>query len=192
MAKPESDLTPKARRTRASLIKAARVVIGRGGVTGVTVMEVCDIAKVGRTSFYNYFEGADQLIASVIQETAQSLKDQFDALHEGQPRGLDRLESCLDMILRLAVDDRETAMLVTSLAQNAHTKPELLHQEIEQELMGANRTGALSLTVKKRESLTQFLTITTMALCRELALGNLGKDQIASQIAIMISACRSR
>ena len=155
-------------------------------------MEVCDIAKVGRTSFYNYFEDADQLTASVVQEAAQSLKDQFDALHEGQPRGLARLESCLDMILNLAVDDRETAMLVTSLAQNTHTKPKLLHQEIEQELAGASRTGELSLTDKKRESLTQFLAITTMAICRELALGNLGKDQIASQVAIMISTCRSR
>lgn len=154
-------------------------------------MEVCDIAEVGRTSFYNYFEDADQLIASVVEDTAQSLKNQFDALHEGQPRGLVRLERCLEMILNLAVDDRETAMLITSLSQNAHTKPKLLHQEIERELAGANRMGELSLTDEKRESLTQFLTIATMAICRELALGNLGKDQITSQVGIMISACRS-
>ncbi|MFK8035777.1 MAG: TetR/AcrR family transcriptional regulator [Hyphomicrobiales bacterium] len=191
MAKPASDLTPKARRTRASLIEAARVVIGQEGVSGVTVMEVCDRAMVGRTSFYNYFEDADQLIWSVVEETSQSLKNQFDALHEGQSRGLARLERCLEMILNLAVDDRETAMLITSLSQNTHTKPKLLNQEIEKELAGANRTGELSLTDEKRESLTQFLAITTMAICRELALGSLGKDQITPQVGIMISACRS-
>jgi len=190
LAKPTTDLTPKARRTRASLIEAARVAIGKKGVLGVTVLEVCEAAEVGRTSFYNYFDDADQLVMSVVQDSAQSLKEQFDALHEGMPRGLGRLERCLQMILTLAVDDQETALLITSLSQSIDTKPDLLFQEINQELEGANQAGELNLSKEHRMSLSQFLSISTMAICRDLALGRLSQDQIKSQVKHMLNACR--
>lgn len=191
LVKSASDLTPKARQTRTSLIKAARTVIGEKGVSGVRVMEVSEAADVGRTSFYNYFVDSDDLVAAVIEEAAQSLKDRFDALHRGVPRGLQRLELCLEMILALAADEKETAMLITSLFQFNGTKPDLLHNEIEQELQGAFRNGELSLTDDYRRSLTQFVEVSTMAICREIALGRMKRDEIAVQVTIILNACRS-
>lgn len=167
------------------------MVIGEKGVSGVTVLEVCAFADVGRTSFYNYFDDAEKLVVEVVEETGKVLKDRFDALHEGVPRGLLRLERCLEMILTLAVEERETAMLVTSLSQHNGIKPGLLHSEVEQELLGADRNGELSLTDDQRKSLIQFIAVSTMAICREIALGRMKKDQIANQVAIILNACRA-
>ena len=72
------NLTPKARRTRAALIKAAKSLIGREGTAGVNVMTACAEANVGRTSFYNYFEDIDVLIAAVAFEAAADIKARFD------------------------------------------------------------------------------------------------------------------
>ena len=94
-ARPEmnanfEDLTPKARRTRLALLEAARVELGNRGVAGVTVMAVCERAGIGRTSFYNYFEDTGALVSTVAEEAAKDVKERFDALHSGVPRGRKR------------------------------------------------------------------------------------------------------
>ncbi len=191
MVKPRSDLTPKAKRTLSALLDAARAVIGRKGAAGVTVMEVCEMAGVGRTSFYNYFDDVGALIETVAIEAAEAVKTRFDALHEGRPRGLDRLERCLTMILSIAADDRETALLLTSLAQNTGAIRDLLNREIMEELGGAMQDGSISLTADRHKALSQFLTISTLAITREIALKNMSSRQIAPQIAILLNACRT-
>lgn len=190
MAKPRSDLTPKAKRTLSALLDAARAVIGRKGVSGVTVMEVCELAGVGRTSFYNYFDDVGVLIETVAFETAEAVKTRFDMLHEDRPRGLDRLERCLTMILSIAADDRETALLLTSLAQNTGAIRDLLNREIMEELGGARRDGSISLTGDRHKALSQFLTISTLAISREIALEHMSSSQIAAQVSILMNACR--
>lgn len=165
-------------------------MIGEKGVSGISVMEVCDIAGVGRTSFYNYFDDADQLVSCVSLETAEILKNRFDELHEHVNRGLARLEKCLEMLLKLAVDDRDAALLITSLSHDGGAGSDLLYREIEQELAGAVHAGELNMSKNGCTSLARFLTITTMAICREFALGRLERDQINPQLAIMLNACR--
>ena len=191
MAKLATDLTPKARRTRSSLIEAAQTIIGVGGVSGVTVMEVCDTAGVGRTSFYNYFDDVSALIENVALEAAEAVKFRFDQLHDGQPRGLLRLEKCLVMIQTMASDEPESMLLLTSLAQTVVSIPNMLQREFEQELDGAELEGSLHLTDLRREALIRFLTISTLALSREMALGRIPKDQIGQQTSILLCACQA-
>lgn len=184
MAKAASDLTPKARRTRSALLDAARDVIGSKGVEGISVMNVCDAAAVGRTSFYNYFDDATQLVEAVAAEAAQAIKADFDALHSGQPRGLPRLEACLKMILDFAVNDRETALLLTSLAASSRHIPDLLMHEIDQEL------AAHLLKLGGAEAaLPHFLTYSVLMLCREIARERVSKEQIPSFVSLMMAAC---
>ncbi len=186
MTEQTEHLTPKAMRTRAALLEAARLLIGQKGVDGVTVMAVCEIAEVGRTSFYNYFDGVTALTETVAANAAQDIKTRFDDLHQGQARGLARLERCLIMILEIATQDRETALLITSLAQNTSFVSDLLRHEIAQELNGAN-----NLNHQQRSSLSGFLTISTLALCREIATGRIPQDQIALLTSIMLGTCKT-
>ncbi len=178
------NLTPKARRTRAALIDAARSLIGREGTTGVNVMTVCAEANVGRTSFYNYFEDIDVLIAAVALEAAADIKARFDQMHREQPRGRERLRNCLDMMLSLAGTDHDTVLLLTSLA---HTTPEIsamIETEIAAELMAetpANGHGT--------EPLARFLTVTTLALARHMATETIPKEDVDQYLAFLLRAC---
>ena len=168
-----ADLTPKARRTRASLLEAGRRLTGRNGVAGVTVLAVCAEADVGRTSFYNYFEDVEGLVAAVAFEAAAEIKAKFDLLHSDQPRGRERLKACLKMILKLAVDDPDAVLLLTSLTRSTPGVGDLIVSEIRAELSAVpdppNGDAA---------ALSDFLAITTLAFAREFAEGKLAADTV--------------
>ena len=189
MPKPLADLTPKARRTRSALLRAGRTVIGRTGPGGASVMAVCAEAAVGRGSFYTYFEDAQALTRTIAAETAVQIRERFDAAHAGMPRGLTRLRSCLAMSLRVAVEDPDTLLLLTSLAEDIPAIPARLRAEIANELAGAAATGALDASAHQNGDLARFLATAIMALAREIATGNLQGDRIDANVAIMMRAC---
>lgn len=187
MPSSPNDLTPKARRTRSSLLTAAQALIGTEGISGLTVMSVCSEARVGRTSFYNYFDDIESLARVVATEAANRIKERFDDLHAGLPRGLERLEACLGMILRLSVEDPRTMLLLTSLARAVPEVPELVEKEIVHELSHvAGISGA------DRAPLGRFLTIATLALARQLAKGALPGDSVEMQLRFLMNACGER
>ena len=174
------DLTPKAHRTRASLLEAGRKLTGIHGAAGVNVMAVCAEAGIGRTSFYNYFDDVEGLVAAVATEAARKIKDKFDNTHSGQARGRKRLKACLKMILTLAVEDPDTALLLTSLAQSSPEVGDLLSSEIHAELTAANDRR-----IENIAGLSGFLATTTLALARHFAEGKLAPDSVDQHVAFL-------
>lgn len=174
-------LTPKARRTRAGLVGAARVIVGQAGVDGVTVMSVCAEAGVGRTSFYNYFKDVEALVREVAITASVEVRDRFEALHAGRPRGLARLEACFAMLLGLAVNDPDSALLLTSLAARRPEVADLLRSEIAAELEGAGRNDT---------ALTDFLTVAVLALVREIAAGRMSGGAASAQVGLLMKVCQ--
>lgn len=183
MAKPVDNLTAKARRTRQNIVLAARDVLGRRGVAGVNVMEVCAAAKVGRTSFYNYFDDIDAVIAAIATDAAITMKEQFDGLHTGEPRGLFRLEKCLHMLLVTAKKDPSLVLLLTSLAVNEGSIRDLLSEEIRQELKGAGLDTGDEADLK-----AEFLTSVVLTLSRDIALGRATTASIPAYVTMMMAS----
>lgn len=184
MANPLENLTPKARRTRAQLITAARGIIGRKGVGELSVAELCDTAKVGRTSFYNYFEDVSVLVGAVALEAAQAIKSQFDNMHKDEPRGLARLEACLEMLLAVGVEEPETALLLTSLSQHDRTIRSILRDEIATELGAAGIDD-----VAVRRAITDYLTTALLALVRDIALERISDTNAKDFVSMMMASC---
>ena len=187
MAKQTDSLTPKAQKTRARLIAAARDIIGRDGVGGLNVMALCDAAHVGRTSFYNYFDDVSELVGEVALEAARTLKIQFDTLHDGSDRGLPRLKACLEMVLLFGVENPETALLLTSLSETNSEIRKMLQKEITEELNGAGfgaDTGA--------GQISDYLTVALLALVREIALNGARGDHAQHFVEMMMAGCVHR
>lgn len=181
--KPEI-LTPKARRTRAKLLAAARAEIGQNGVTGVTIMDICERAGVGRTSFYNYFENTDALVAAVANETAIEIKKRFDQIHLELPRGRTRLKACLNMVLRTAIEDPDTVLLLVSLSRRVMEIPELLETEITAEL-AAFTSGR----TEETPVLARHLTWALLALAHQFAENRLSKETMEQHVTFLMRSC---
>jgi len=174
-------LTPKARRTRLSLMEAGRKLAGLHGLEGVNVMAVCAEAGVGRTSFYNYFADVEGLIGAVATEASRKIKDSFDRLHADEPRGHRRLRACLKMILTLAVEDPETVLLLTSLAQASPEVASLLNSEIHAELHAEAEAN-----IEDMQALSEFLAIATLALARQFAETKLAPESVDRHLAFLL------
>lgn len=176
-----ADLTPKARRTRACLLVAGRKLFGLHGRAGINVMAVCREAGVGRTSFYKYFEDVEGLLEAVVIEMAKDIKAKFDHLHSDQPRGRARLNACLQMILTLAVEEPETALLLTSLAQTTPEIECLIRSEICAELSSVS-----DLFMEDIEGLSSFLSIAILALARQISEGKLAKELAEEHLRVLL------
>lgn len=81
--------------TRRSLLDAAFQVIAEAGTAEVPLGEVALAAGVGRTTFYDYFDDRDDVIASLVED---KLPDVIAQLIESVPDDLD----IADRLARLA------------------------------------------------------------------------------------------
>ena len=186
MSSTERALTPKAKRTQAAILDATQSILGEKGVQGVSVKSVCTAANVGRTSFYSYFSSTIDLIKAISVETVTAFKTEFEALHSGDPRGLERLENCIRMIFFHAATDPKSTLLLTSLATRDNSIGALIGDEILLELRGADLMAQA-----EAEQLTRFLTLSILATSREIALGHIPASHIENYVSFAMAACKS-
>lgn len=92
--------------TRRSLLDAAYRVIDEAGSAEVPLGEIALSAGVGRTTFYDYFDDRDDVIASLVEE---KLPDVIAELIESVPEGLDttsRLGRLASTTVKFVATDR--------------------------------------------------------------------------------------
>jgi AcrR family transcriptional regulator len=182
-------LTVKSKRTRQSLLDAAVQVAGEKGIAAVTVKEICDVAGVGRTSFYNYFDDVTALLTAVAIQASDRVKSAFDTLHEDAPRGLARLRACLCMILDLSVENRALALLLTSLARSGPDVIDRLKAEIENELAAIDLQEDLNVANAEQDNLATILALSTLALLRDLAEKRRDPETSKTLVDILLRGC---
>jgi AcrR family transcriptional regulator len=70
---------------------AAFALIDEKGSTEFTIQEVIDRSKQSLRAFYQYFDGKDELLLALFEETVQEAIDDLEGVSKGEP--LDRLRS---------------------------------------------------------------------------------------------------
>lgn len=92
--------------TRRALLEAAGRLIDEAGTAEVPLGEIALLAGVGRTTFYEYFEDRDDVIASLVED---NLPDVIEELISSIPEGLDtagRLARLASATVRFVATDR--------------------------------------------------------------------------------------
>lgn len=92
------------------------------------------------------------------------------------------------MALSLAANDPETGLVMTSLAQDEPMLGTLLREEILAELTGARSEDTFGLPDENLVTRTQFLSIASLAISRELALGRIKADAIPEHVAFLMGS----
>jgi AcrR family transcriptional regulator len=75
----EMPTTPRGKRTRESLVKAARVVFERDGFLNARLNDITTEARCSIGTFYTYFDSKEEIFAAVIEAA------RHDMLHPGMP-----------------------------------------------------------------------------------------------------------
>src|SRR5918996_969810 len=98
--------------TRRSLLDAAYQVIDEAGTADVPLGEIALAAGVGRTTFYDYFEDRDDVIASLVED---KLPDVISDLIASVPAGLDtpdRLARLASATVEFVATDRVLGVIL--------------------------------------------------------------------------------
>ena len=77
-------------RTRATLQHALVALIRKKGYEAVTIQDVCDIANVGRSTFYAHFKSKDDLKRSSLEHLRKLLVDRQREVRAAPPGSRDR------------------------------------------------------------------------------------------------------
>jgi AcrR family transcriptional regulator len=98
--------------TRRSLLDAAYQVIDEAGTADVPLGEIALAAGVGRTTFYDYFEDRDDVIASLVED---KLPGVIAALIDSVPQDLDtadRLAKLATATVEFVATDRVLGVIL--------------------------------------------------------------------------------
>jgi AcrR family transcriptional regulator len=82
---PADGLGPRAQRTIARIIEAAREVFMTRGYSGTTIDEIARIADVSRASFYTYFPSKREVLLAVGAHSASGASAVIDTLADRAP-----------------------------------------------------------------------------------------------------------
>ena len=111
--------------TRSSLLAAAYRLIDEAGTAEVPLGEIALSAGVGRTTFYDYFDDRDDVIASLVED---KLPDVIADLIAQVPEGLDtaaRLARLASLTVEFVATDRVFGVILHREAGRMGTEAQL-------------------------------------------------------------------
>ena len=94
-------------RTREAIREAFFTLLEEKPVEKITIRELCDLADINRTSFYDHYLDYPDFLASVEKEFAQNMLTQYDELFVRE----DYAEETMRKYLQLLRNSRETKLL---------------------------------------------------------------------------------
>lgn len=131
--------------TRRSLLDAAFEVIAEAGTAEVPLSEIALAAGVGRTTFYDYFDDRDDVIASLVEE---KLPDVIAELIGSVPEDLDtatRLARLASATVEFVATDKVFGVIlhreVGRMGLDAQARIRESHAQLATELASIYMTG---------------------------------------------------
>ncbi|MEE2830426.1 MAG: TetR/AcrR family transcriptional regulator [Myxococcota bacterium] len=122
---------PRARRTRAAILAAARQEFSMRGHAGATSKTIADRAGVSVGSLYQYFEDKDHVLREIARERADEIAEQTRTLLEDPGEKTDgdlsgRVRQRLRRVVELVVEQhRHDTGLHAVLTERRHVDPAL-------------------------------------------------------------------
>lgn len=119
---PRQDLS-----VRRQLLKAARRLFARRGLTGTSIRDIAQDAKVNSSMISYYFEGKEGLYRACIEEIAQNIFQMTQRVLKNANNETEfrlRLQMFLDGIFHLLLDNRDTGLILIREYDRVHSPAE--------------------------------------------------------------------
>ena len=131
--------------TRSALLDAAGRLIDEAGTADVALGEIALLAGVGRTTFYEYFEDRDDVIASLVEEKLPGVIDELIASVPADLDTTERMARLASATVRFVATDRVFGVIlhreVGRMGLAAQTRIRDSHAQLATELAGVYAKG---------------------------------------------------
>ncbi|HUG32079.1 MAG TPA: TetR family transcriptional regulator [Acidimicrobiia bacterium] len=178
--------------TRRSLLDAAFRVIDEAGTAEVPLGEIALAAGVGRTTFYDYFDDRDDVIASLVEE---KLPDVISELIESVPTDLDipgRLATLASATVDFVATDRVFGVIlhreVGRMSQDAQDRIRHSHAQLATELASIYRAGVARGVFREMAPYLagRLIQDTIMSAARALIEDDSRRDEVTSGVEVFL------
>ncbi len=106
----EKKIDRRVARTKEAIREAFFILADKKPVEKITIRELCDLANINRTSFYDHYWDYPDLVNSLETEIANSLFNQFDGLFSRE----DSAEVTMRKYLHLIKNSKEIKILFSN------------------------------------------------------------------------------
>src|SRR5215471_11762573 len=91
-------------RTRMAILEAAYELLGEQGLEGIAIRELARRLDYSPAALYRYFQGRDEIIAALVEDSAGMLFERLEAVPDGHS-ATDRLTALGEAYLAFARDE---------------------------------------------------------------------------------------
>jgi AcrR family transcriptional regulator len=139
-----SRLDRRKARTRASLVAAARTLLGSRDPAEVSIREITDAADVGFGSFYNHFQSKQDLFAAAVEEVLEEHGAILDAATADIADPAEVFAAAVRMTARLPKTQPQIARIFQRIGFDLVAAPHGLAPRARRDLQGAEAAGRLT------------------------------------------------
>jgi AcrR family transcriptional regulator len=88
----------KADKAVSKIMAGTMAAVSRQGIRKLSVSDICEASRISRGTFYRYFTGKDDVLASIGQHFEDGIRAAFDSAIEAEPDPAKRVEVVLGAI----------------------------------------------------------------------------------------------
>ncbi|PBJ19918.1 Bacterial regulatory protein, tetR family [Pseudomonas ogarae] len=110
----------KRARTRAKVLDAAFNLIGRENGRFTVVEEVCQCAQISRGTFYNYFDGVEELFDALCHELSHEFNNAVLAEAVSMNSDIERLAAAVRRYLERAMTDKAWGWAMVNISLSGY------------------------------------------------------------------------
>jgi len=117
---------------RTQLLAAARGLFARKGLSGTTIRDIAQAAKINSSMISYYFEGKEGLYKACIEEIAQNSLQMAQKVLQPAANETEfklRLQMFLDGIFQLFLEDRDTGLILIREYDRLHSPAEQIFRD---------------------------------------------------------------
>jgi AcrR family transcriptional regulator len=156
---------PRAERTRAALIAAARRLYSERPVDAVTVDDIVQAAEVGKGSFYNHFTDREALVRAISADMRARIERAVGASNAGVDDPARRMARAVCTYLRWALDDPEGAGVLVRIHSGHTSLTAPLNRGLVDDIAAGLATGRFQIATLE-SGVLYVLGVTQIALVR--------------------------
>jgi len=157
--------TSRTERTRTALIGAGRRLYSERSIDAVTVDDIVQLAAVGKGSFYNHFDGREDLAQAVAAEARSIIEASISKANAGVADPAHRMARAVCTYFRFALDHAESAGVLIRLESGSAVLSTSLNRGLVQDIETGLASGRFAISTVEAGVLL-VLGVTQLALVR--------------------------
>jgi len=191
---PDSVFVAKSQKgyaAREALFDAAIHLIAEKGIGGFSVSELCNLAGLKRTSFYNYFQTIESLLDELSQREDRNFDENMANAYDEMSHGIQRLSFNLLKYYEIATEDTMWNRFVMEMFANHEATADNMTEDLKCDVVAALDAGDIKIEHNAIDAFTDLVFASLMVVNLQRKAGRLQSGQGQQLVTMILQAANT-